>query len=304
VTFDVAVLGSANLDLVLSVAVLPGAGETVLASGHERHPGGKGLNQAVASARAGAVTAMIGTVGQDDAGRQLLATMEEAGIDTCAVARVDAPSGTALIVVQATGENTIVVDAGANATMTALSAEGRSVIERSSVLVMQLEVALSAVAEAAALARSAGSTVVLNASPAQPLDESLLSLVDVLVVNEHEAVALTGVADPVEAAMELTHRVADVVVTLGARGAVHVAGDGRPTRTAGVRADPVDATGAGDTFVGFLAAALAGGDPMPLAVRRAVTAGALCVEAAGAVPSIPTRTSVEARLQETSAAAG
>lgn len=303
-TFDVAVLGSANLDLILSVAVLPGAGETVLASGHERHPGGKGLNQAVASARAGAVTAMVGTVGQDDAGRELLATMEEAGVDTCAVAGVGVPSGTALIVVQATGENTIVVDAGANATMTALSAEGRSVIERSSVLLMQLEVALSAVTEAAELARSAGITVLLNASPVQPLDESLLSLIDVLVVNEHEAVALAGVADPAEAAMELTHRVADVIVTLGARGAVHVTRDGRPTRTAGVRADPVDTTGAGDTFVGFLAAALAGGDPMPLAVARAVTAGALCVEAAGAVPSIPTRMSVEARLQKTSAAAG
>jgi len=304
VAFDVAVLGSANLDLVLRVTTIPAPGETVLASGRERHPGGKGLNQAVASARAGASTSLVGAVGRDPAGDELIETMRDAGIDTAAVGRVDEPSGIALIVVQATGENTIVVDAGANATMTTLPAEGRAAVQASSVLVAQLEVPLGAVAEAAALARANGTTVILNAAPARPLPGHLLSLVDVLVVNEHEAVALAGVVEPEEAAAVLARQAREVVVTLGARGAAHVTRDGLVTRTPGLDARPIDTTGAGDTFVGFLAASLGKGDTLPEAIVRAVAAGALSVETRGAVPSIPTREAVTERLRTASRLAG
>lgn len=296
VALDVAVLGSANLDVVLRVTAIPAPGETVLANGRERHPGGKGLNQAVAAARAGAATAFVGAVGRDTAGDELLAAMQVAGIDTAALRRVDEPSGLALIVVQASGENTIVVDPGASATMTSLSAEARAVVQESTVLVAQLEVPLTAVCEAAALARSAGAIVLLNAAPARQLPDSLLSLVDVLVVNEHEGVALAGIVRPEEAAVALAGPTREVVVTLGARGAAHVSREGRVTRTPALEADAVDTTGAGDTFVGVLAASLALGVAMPQAVLRAVAAGALSVETRGAVPSIPTREAVTERL--------
>ncbi|CAN5893583.1 ribokinase [soil metagenome] len=292
---DVAVLGSANLDQVLRVATIPAPGETVLATGQDRHAGGKGLNQAVAAVRAGATTAMIAALGHDDAGDELLAAMHADGIDTAAVRRVDEPSGAALIVVADSGENAIVVAPGANAVMTELRALGRETIADAAVLVAQLEGPVAGVAEAAEAARANGTTVLLNAAPAQPLDDELLRLVDVLVVNEHEAVALGGAGDPVDAAVALTDRVRAVVVTLGADGAAHVDADGL-TRTPGVPADAVDTTGAGDTFVGVLAAALATGSAIDVAVRRAVTAGALSVETAGAVPSIPTRSAVDARL--------
>jgi len=301
VAFDVTVLGSANLDIVLRVATIPAPGETVLAGGRQRHPGGKGLNQAVAAARAGATTAFVGSVGRDAAGDELLETMHDAGIDTAAVSRVEEPSGLALIVVQASGENTIVVDSGANATVTTLSAQGRAAVENSSVLVAQLEVPVTVVTEAAELARAAGRTLVLNAAPARQLADSLLSLVDVLVVNEHEALALTGIAVPEDAAIALARQSHEVVVTLGARGAAHVGRDGRLRRTPGLPAAAVDATAAGDAFVGVLAAALAAGGAVPEAVRRAVAAGALTVETHGAVPAIPTRDAVTERLLATPA---
>lgn len=293
---DVVVLGSANLDLVLRVAAIPAPGETVLATGQDRFPGGKGLNQAVAAARSGARTAMIAGLGHDAAGDELLQAMHDDGIDTSAVRRVDEPSGTALIVVQDTGENSIVVAAGANSALTALSAEAQQAVTSASVLVAQLEVPLAVVAQAAAAARAAGTTVVLNAAPAQPLDDALLDLVDVLVVNEHEASSLTGVEDPVRSAVALTERVGEVVVTLGADGAAHVDSDRNVTRAPGVAASVVDTTGAGDTFVGVLAASLAAGSTVAAAVRRAVTAGAVSVETVGAVPSIPTREAVDERL--------
>ncbi len=296
VPIDVVVLGSANLDHVLRVADIPTPGETVLATAQDRHPGGKGLNQAVAAARAGAATAMIAALGRDDASDELLAAMHADGIDTTAVRRVDGPSGTALIVVADSGENTIVVAAGANGSLDSLTPPDREVIAGAEVLVAQLEVPVPVVAEAAAVAHDSGTAVLLNAAPAQPLDDGLLRLVDVLVVNEHEAVALAGGRDPVEAAVTLTDRVGEVVVTLGAEGSAHVGAGGRVIRTPGVSATAVDTTGAGDTFVGVLAAALATESSMGEAVHRAITAGALSVESVGAVPSIPSRAAVDARL--------
>ncbi len=296
----VTVLGSANVDVFLRVRTLPAAGETVLADGRQEHPGGKGLNQAVAAVRAGAATSFIGSLGQDAAGNLLLASLREALVDTSAVTRVETPSGSAVIVVQDSGENTIVVDAGANGVLIELSAPARAAVQRCGVLLCQLEVPLVVVAEAAALARQAGITVVINASPVTPLDDSVLSSVDVLMVNEHEALALAldGGSDAIAAAVTLAARGHDVVVTLGARGAAHVDRQGRVDHVPGVPAAVRDTTGAGDTFAGVLAASVAAGETVGAAVRRAVVAGALAVERDGAVPSIPTRAAVNARLAE------
>lgn len=294
------VLGSANLDVVLRVDVLPRPGETVLASGREQHPGGKGLNQAVAAARAGARTALVSAVGEDEAADLLLATLDEAGVDATAVRRAAGSSGVATIVVQASGENAIVVDPGAGGTLTALDPAAERAVRAGAVLVAQLEVPLGVVVEAARLALAAGRTVVVNAAPAQPLDAAVLALVDVLVVNEHEALVLAGreEGDPVAAAQRLAAGGPTVVVTLGASGAVVAFPDGRVSTTPGLPARAVDTTAAGDAFVGVLAAALAAGLPVEDGVRRAVAAGALAVEVAGAVPSIPTREAVDARLAD------
>ena len=284
---EVTVLGSANLDEVLQVPRLPVPGQTVLATSRQQHPGGKGLNQAVAAARAGARTAFVGALGSGPDAEVLLAALREAGVDAAAVARVDGPSGTAFIVVQGSGENSIVVDPGANAALTGLSGSGRAAVTGARVLLAQLEVSPAVVAEAAAAARAAGTVVLLNASPARPAEElrDLLPLVDVLLVNETEAEALGDSAGGRE-----------LVVTRGADGAVHVDRDGERRHVPGLPAVVLDTTGAGDTFAGVLAAALAQGRPMPHALQRAVAAGALAVEGHGAVPSIPTRDAVDARL--------
>jgi ribokinase len=190
---DVTVLGSANLDIVLSVDAIPAPGETVLATEQAQHPGGKGLNQAVAAARAGARTVMLGALGDDDAARVLLAVARDSGVDTSHLRNEPGPSGQAFICVRPDGENSIVVASGANATVASLRAEERSAIASARVLVAQLELPVEAVRQGLSIAREASTITVLNAAPARPLDRELLELVDVLVVNSHEARTLAGV---------------------------------------------------------------------------------------------------------------
>jgi len=291
---DVVVLGSANLDLVSTVPTIPAPGETVLSLTRDLRAGGKGLNQAVASSRAGARTLLVGAVGDDEAARLLTTEAEGAGIDTGLVRRVAGPSGTAWIMVRPDGENAIVVDSAANATVENLTEQERVAIAAARVLVTQLETPLAAVTEAATLAREAGVRVVLNAAPARALRDELLACVDVLVVNEHEARHLSGEGDPGRAAAALERVVGAVVVTLGAEGALLV-DDAGPRRVAGVPATVVDTTGAGDTFTGVLAATLAERASLDNAVARAVVAGALAVESPGAVPSIPTAAQIDRR---------
>lgn len=296
-TADVVVLGSANLDLISTLPQIPAPGETVLSLSRAQRAGGKGLNQAVAAARGGASTLLLGAVGEDDAAELLLAEATQAGIDVTRVRRVAGPSGTAWIMVRSDGENAIVVDSGANAHVTDLSDAERDAIRDGRILVAQLETPLTAVAEGLAAARRAGVTTLLNAAPARDLPDDLLRLVDVLVVNEHEARQLAGTADPEAAATNLLALVGAVVVTLGAQGATLAGAAGRHT-VPGVPARVVDTTGAGDTFTGVVAATLAVGEDLRSAVTRAVVAGALAVEAPGAVPSIPTRQAVDARLAD------
>ncbi len=282
-TFDVCVLGSANLDLVATVPRLPGPGETVGGTAYHEYPGGKGLNQAVAAARAGARTAFVGAVGNDGAGDALLAVMAADGIDASRVQKVDEPTGRALIGVAESGENSIIVVPGANATVGTVPAA------TAAVLLAQLEVPLHAVRAAFGLARAAGTVTVLNPAPAQPLDEETLRLCDLVVPNEHELQLLGGVPR----LLALGARA--VVVTLGARGAELHTSDGVQV-IAPFAVSPVDTTAAGDSFCGALCARVAAGDPLPTALRFAAAAGALCTTRAGAVPSIPRRAEIEALL--------
>jgi ribokinase len=294
---DVCVVGSLNLDLVVRVERLPRPGETVLGGSFARFPGGKGANQAVASARAGARTAMVGCVGRDEHGRALLAALARERVDTRAVACVREPSGVAVIAVARSGENSIVVAPGANARTTpARVAAARRRLERASVVVAQLEVPPESVRRAFEVARAAGATTLLNAAPARALPKSLLALADVLVVNEIEARALLGRrSSSANRAALLLVRLGPrcAIVTLGRRGAV-VARDGRATRLRAHRVRAVDTTGAGDAFVGALAAELARGADALDAARFASAAGALATTRPGAIPSMPRRERIAA----------
>jgi ribokinase len=296
---SVTVLGSANLDLVYRVERLPGPGETVLASGFESNPGGKGNNQAIAAARAGADTAFVAVVGLDAAAETLIGALGVAGV-TCLLRRIEQPTGTALITVDDAAENSIVVNPGANSALLELTADERSAIEAADFLLMQLESPLETVLEAARVASAAGTRVVLNAAPIRDLPDGMLALVDILIVNEHEAAALTGTAGSLRDALGASSA-AVVITTLGPAGASIDCGVRRTVKGIPVRA--VDTTGAGDTFCGALLAALdealaGGADPMSLdaleaATRFATAAAALSVTSSGAVPSIPTRQEID-----------
>lgn len=291
------VLGSLNLDVVAEVERIPAPGETVHAVATREDNGGKGANQAVAAARAGADTRLVGAVGDDPAGERLLTGLAAEGIDTTGVLRSPrAVTGQARITVQASGENTIVVVPGANGSLSPDdAARALRGVRPGDVLLLQLEIPLATVVEAAGRARSAGATVVLNAAPGAALPGTLLSDLDVLVVNEHELRLVEGSDEPLQdAALRLagTHSMT-VVVTLGALGALIVEGDtGGTTQVASPVVDAVDTTGAGDTFVGYLAAALCAGSSVSHAAPVAAAAGALAVTRPGAQGAIPTASAV------------
>ena len=304
----VAVVGSANMDVVFVVARAPRPGETLLADRAALYPGGKGLNQAVAAARAGAVTTFIGAVGRDDHGAALTRVLDDDGLDRRQLRRSDESTGQAFIVVDAAGENAIVVASGANATVDAMTDADAAAISQSSVLLMQLELPLSAVADAARVAGAAGVVVMLNAAPAASVPADLLDLLDYLVVNEHEACLVAGIDDLAAASAKLAELVPRLVVTLGSDGCVLYDGGAEFARIPARRVEVVDTTGAGDTFCGALAAALAEGSPgsrrtahaargdFERAATFATAAAALSVQTAGAVPSIPFRREIDATL--------
>ncbi|MFC4553792.1 PfkB family carbohydrate kinase [Georgenia faecalis] len=283
----VVVVGSANLDLVVDVPRHPGAGETILGGDLRRSPGGKGANQAVAAARAGgASTTFLGSLGNDDGAEILLASLERAGVRTDLVQRSAAATGTALISVTADGENTIIVAPGANGDLR-IDAAARARLAEADVVLAQLEIPLETVLAAAA-ARRPGAVLALNAAPSRDLPAPVWDALDLLVVNEHEALDLTGAPDQDAALAALLARVPAVVITLGSAGCL-VAERGRPSvEVPSPRVPAVDTTGAGDTFCGVLAAALAAGEPLVAAARRAAAAGALAVTRPGAQEAVPT----------------
>ncbi|WP_406633385.1 ribokinase [Amycolatopsis sp. WGS_07] len=288
-TGRVAVVGSANVDLVVDVPRQPGGGETVLGGDLRRSPGGKGANQAVAAALAGgADTTFLGAFGTDDGADFLLASLTKAGVRTDLVSCVDSATGTAFIMVSPDGENSIVVAPGANSRLQLADAQLERIAE-ADVVLAQLEVPLSAV-QAAAHARRSGARMVLNAAPSRPLPDLDL---DVLVVNEHEAADLAGTSGtPEELARILQRRAPAVVITLGAAGCV--VAEQETVQLPGFRVSPVDTTGAGDTFCGVLAAALAEDRPLREAAERAGAAAALAVTRPGAQSAVPTAAEVAA----------
>jgi ribokinase len=287
---DVVVVGSANVDLVLPVQRIPRPGETVLASGLTRGPGGKGANQAVASARAGASTAFVAALGADDGGALLREALD--GVDLSLVQTVDAPTGTAIITVDADGENAITVAPSANASLT-LTPESRAAVAEAKIVLSQLEIPFGTVQAAAEASRY----FILNAAPAAELSDELLGHVDLLVVNETEAEAVAGAK-----LSALLDRVPAAVVTLGAEGAVILTRGADEVRVPAVRVEVVDTTAAGDTFCGVLAATLAAtsttASDLTNAVRRATVAASLSVQTAGAIPSVPHGEAIDARAAE------
>jgi len=323
---SVVVLGSANVDLVVSVDRRPGAGETVLGSDVRTFAGGKGANQAVAAGRLGGRVTFAGCVGRDAGAGLLRGSLAAAGVDLTHLRESAAPTGTALILLTPDGENSIVVSPGANRMVTAdLVAELDEVWPHAAVLVVQLEIPMETVELAVRRAAQAGVRVVVNAAPAAALSSHALKRADPLVVNETEAAFLLGLRpgtaagdgtegddgdrgggggggdddDDGEAVLAAGRLLAagarSVVLTLGSRGAVaaeHDGSDGGRRRAAHVRAQPVaavDTTGAGDAFVGALAVCLAEGTELESAVHRAGLVAADSVTRHGAQESYPRR---------------
>jgi ribokinase len=282
----IAVVGSINLDLVVAVERHPAPGETVVGGDRRELPGGKGANQAVAAARLGAEVVMVGRVGGDAQGTRLRDHLAGEGIDVEHVAvDDDAPTGMALIAVDATGENTIVVSPGANARVDLGDVQGAGdVLAAAAVTLLQHEVPAGAVDAAI---EAAGGTVVLNPAPARALTRQ----VDVLVPNRGELARLTGLSgEPAELARSFVLAAA-VVVTLGSEGVLVVEGD-RTERIEAPRVDVVDSTGAGDAFCGALAQALAEGAELVEAARWAVRVAAVSVTRVGAQGGLPRREDV------------
>lgn len=289
----VLVAGSANLDFVVRAAHIPRPGETILAWELRTFPGGKGANQAVACARAGgAPTQMLLALGRDAYADPLEASLREAGVHLHVVRADSMASGTAFICIADDGENAITVAPGANQ---ALRAEHLPSLAGVSHLLLQLETPLDSVTAYARAARNAGITVVLNAAPAMALPAELLATIDMLIINEGELAAITGVADDITGA--LVHvAVTSVIVTLGARGC-RARDEGAMLSLPGFAVNVLDTTAAGDTFCGALVGALARGDTRHDALRQANAAAALACTRLGAQTSIPTRAEVLSFLQ-------
>lgn len=298
----IVVVGSLNMDLVVQVPTIPAPGETVLGDNFATIPGGKGANQAVAAARLGAQVSLIGRVGNDAFGEQLLANAEQEGIDVTHVSRDEtAASGIAMICVDAAGQNNIAVASGANYKLTAEHVRAAwAALPHVDLLVMPLETPLETIETAVALANQSGTQVILNPAPAQKLPAHILAGVDVLVPNEPETAQLTDM--PVNtsdearlAAQELLNLgVSHVVLTLGSRGALVLNGStGQFSEVAPYPVTVVDTTAAGDAFVAGLAVGLDEGKPLVEAAQFANAVGALAVTKQGAQPGMPARADVD-----------
>ena len=294
------VFGSLNMDLIVPVPHLPAPGETVLSPAHATAPGGKGANQAVAAARAGAEVVMVGCVGRDAFGDDLLELVSAAGVDTRPIDPVNAPTGVAVVCVADDGENHIVVAVGANGSASHEQVDD-TMLAACSTLLMQMETPLREVFTLAARAKKAGCRAIVNAAPAGPI---MPETMDLLVVNEGEALAVARAigmeteqdARAVAASLCRLHGLS-TVVTLGGRGAIAVTPEGN-WQIGCLAIEPVDTVGAGDAFTGTLAAALDNGMAMADALRAASVAGALACLQHGAMPSLPDAEAIDARLEE------
>ena len=289
------VLGSINADLFFTVDHLPTPGETVLTPSVTLRPGGKGANQAAAAARAGAETRFLGCVGDDAVADTVLGALVESGCDVAGVTRRHGATGTAVVMVEASGENQIVVARGANGFVTAdLLPAGMGA---GTTLICQMELPPVETERALVAAKGSGVRTVLNLAPAKPIADRALAVVDVLVVNEIEAVALaSGAGTPLSLARMLANRHnLTCVVTIGAQGAVAVEPNSTAWRVGALAVEVVDTVGAGDAFVGVLAAALDSGADLPAALHRASVAASLACMAEGAMTGLPNADAIKSR---------
>ncbi len=295
----VCVVGSINMDLVVRAPRFPRGGETLLGGIFEMHPGGKGANQAVAASRLGAKVSLVGCIGADDWGSEMRGVLAADGLDIHHVRTCEKThTGIAVITVVPGGENTIVVSPGANAQLSPEDVDAASKVIRSAdVLLLQAEISAETNRRAIEIARQAEAKVILNAAPAENVPVELLGDVHLLVVNCPEAETILGVepgeATPAGLARRLTSLGPErVVITVGSEGAIHF--DGTDVRSFDAfPVEPVDATAAGDAFVGALAVLRSEGARLKDAVRHACAAGALATQVVGANPSLPTREAME-----------
>jgi ribokinase len=303
------VVGSLNMDLLVRVPCLPRPGETITGGSFEMAGGGKGANQAVAAARAGASVALVGAVGADDFGARLIEELAGEGVHVAAVVRLDeAATGVAGIAVDEEGENQIAVASGANHLLRASHVESAFLeldLGEARCALLSLEVEDEVLVEAAGRAAARGMAVVVNPAPARPLPQEVLAQRPILTPNEGEAAALTGVdGDPAAAGKALVESgAAAALVTAGARG-VFVAADGRVEQIEPPAVSVRDTTGAGDAFSGVLAAGLARGWDLHRAARWATAAAALSVTKSGARGGMPTAREIEAVLARREAETG
>lgn len=298
----IVVIGSINLDLIASVDRLPGPGETVRGSGFATAPGGKGANQALAAARAGAKVRMVGAVGKDSFAGEALALLREGKIDLSGVGETFASTGTALIMVGADGENVIAVVPGANDSVVPGDLS-KAFLKNGDVVLLQLEIPLQTVEAALDAARTAGAITVLNTAPFHSDAAGFLGKADYLVANETEfdlygeALSLSGRDRPARMRDYAARTGRTIVVTLGPDGVLAATPEDLLMVPA-LQITPLDTVGAGDTFCGYFAAGLAAGLPLDQALARAAAAGSLACLKAGAQPAIPLAGDVDAALQK------
>ena len=295
------VIGSINLDLIATTPRLPLPGETLAGGTFTTAPGGKGANQALAACRAGSRVALTGAVGRDAFAGEALALLESGGVDLTGVARADAATGIALILVGGDGENVIVVIPGANALVSPFVVEDLQIAARDAV-VLQFEIPLETVAAALKASRKAGALSILNTAPFRPEAASLLGQADIVVANETEfdlyaeALALKGKDRQARMTAFTTATGRTMIVTLGGDGVLAATPDGGLFTVPALKITPVDTVGAGDTFCGYLAAALDAGEPLKAALKRAAAAASLACLKPGAQPAIPMKAELDAAL--------
>jgi len=298
---NILVIGSLNADLVVRAPRFPAPGETISGEDLAIIPGGKGANQAVAAARLGASVAMVGRVGSDSFGPTLTQNLQTNNVDTTHIHTDSSATGTAIIVVDASGQNSIVLSPGANGKVTPVDVDAVT-FQDGKMLLLQLEIPLETVVHAARLARQNGLRVILNPAPARQLPDSLLADVDILIPNESELQLLSGQSvtdtDSAKTAARalLKKGVKTVIITLGANGALLVT-DERTSHVPTFKVDVVDTTAAGDAFIGGLATALIKGKSLEEAVRYGNASGALAATKFGAQPSLPTIEDVQNLIQ-------
>lgn len=300
----VVILGSINVDIILQLARLPKPGETMKLQGFETAGGGKGANQAIAAARSSADVHFIGRVGADQYGKQMLSLLQENDVNSEHV-KIDAdkPTGQAYILLQQSGENSILVNSGANAFIQKEDVENaRQLIEGADVVVAQFEVPIPRIIEAFEIARQAGVSTILNPAPALKVPDELLELTDLITPNEVEAEMLTDIhvdskTAQRRAAEKLKAKGAkNVLLTLGSEGVYYLTEADQEESVAAFKVEVADTTGAGDTFIGCLAAKLAPDfTNIAQAVRYATKASSLTVQKIGAIPSIPTEKEILAK---------